>query len=146
MILIPNFSRRTPTSFDWDSRKVKVCWHRSTSEKPGNHLTLLFENYIDFLTGFITEEENDFVTLKKISAANEDNFEKTKTILRRRFTLYVQAEIIIQEAMLKVKLKNRYLLQPIFRKAYRLIEKNRAIFPTFYSPTKKLVGFLPTFW
>lgn len=57
------------------------------------------------------------------------------------FHLYVQAEIIIQEAMLKVKFKEQVSAATDIRKAYRLIEKNEAIFPTFIL-NKKLVGFL----
>lgn len=110
-------------------------------EKPGNHLTLLYENYIDFLTGFITEEERDFVVLKKHVSQRLKIISKDKNNPASPFHLYVNAEIILQEAMLKIKFKEHVSAATDIRKAYRMVERNEAIFPTFIL-NKKLTGFL----
>ena len=110
-------------------------------EKPGNHLTLLYENYIDFLTGFITEEESDFILLKKNVAQRLKIISKDKNDPSSPFHLYVNAEMIMQEAMLKVKFKEHVSAATDIRKAYRMVERNEAIFPTFIL-NRKLMGFL----
>ena len=110
-------------------------------EKPGNHLTLLYENYIDFLTGFITEEESDFLVLKKNVAQRLKIISKDKNDPSSPFHLYVNAEMIMQEAMLKVKFKEHVSAATDIRKAYRMVERNEAIFPTFIL-NRKLMGFL----
>lgn len=110
-------------------------------EKPGNHLTLLYENYIDFLKGFISEEESDFIILKKNCAQRLKIISKDKDDTSSPFHLYVNAEMILQEAMLKIKFKEHVSAATDIRKAYRMVEKNELIFPTFIL-NKKLIGFL----
>lgn len=112
-------------------------------EKPGNNLTLLFENYIDFLKAFISEEEERFVVLKKKTSERIRQLNRDKDGPSSPFHLYATSEMILQEAMLKVKFREHVSAATDIRKAYKLIQKNKAIFPTF-PLNEKLSGFMHT--
>lgn len=110
---------------------------------PGNNLTILFENYIDFLIAFITEEEEHFRNFKKNSAERVEYLLKYSKEGSSAYHLYSIAEMTLQDAMLKIKFQENISAATEIRKAYKLIEKNKKIYPSFLL-NKKLSGFIHT--
>ncbi len=121
----------------------KDILNKERKNHPGNLLSILFENYIDFLIAFITEEEEHFRNFKKNSAARVDQLTKFSNEGASAYHLYSIAEMTLQDAMLKIKFQENISAATEIRKAYKLIEKNQKIYPTFLM-NKKLSGFIHT--
>ncbi|REJ84505.1 MAG: tetratricopeptide repeat protein [Bacteroidetes bacterium] len=112
-------------------------------QQPGNTIVFLYENYIDFLKAFISEDEGQFKAFKKNSALRLKQLERHGTESASPFHLYAISEILLQEAMLKLKFKEYITGANDIRKSYKLIERNKAVYPTFLL-NKKLSGFIHT--
>jgi hypothetical protein len=110
-------------------------------EKPGNDLRLLYENYIDFLKAFISEEEKDFNKLKKNAEIRLTLLEKDNNNPKSPYHLYVQSEIHIQQALVRIKFEENFISATEIRKAYKLVVKNETQFSSFIL-NKKVLGFL----
>lgn len=109
---------------------------------PGNRIVILYENYIDFLRAFISEDERAFLDLKKRSTRRLKQLDESSGE-QSPWYLYAKAEIIIQEALLRVKFREHVTAANQMRKAWKLIERNEALYPTF-PLNRKLSGFLHT--
>jgi tetratricopeptide (TPR) repeat protein len=110
---------------------------------PGNHLTVLYENYIDFLVAFITEEERHFQSYKKNSSERISILSKEEKEGSSAYHLYSLAEMTLQGAMLKIKFKEYVSGATEIRKAHKMIQRNLIIFPSFLL-NRKLEGFVHT--
>lgn len=110
------------------------------AEKPGNDLTLLYENYIDFLKAFISEEKTDFVLLKKRTSERLSCVEK-KGERNSPYYNYVQAEMMMQESLVKIKFHEFFSAVSLFVNANKLIQKNSVAYPTFIL-NEKLSGLI----
>ncbi len=105
------------------------------TEFPRNDLSLLFEGNIEFLKSILSERESDFELFKRNNEIRFKKFEKNKDE-GSPFYLYAPAELMIQEAIVKVKFREYVSAVSLFVKANNLIEKNKAAFPTFPLNTK----------
>ncbi len=106
---------------------------------PSNLIPLLLENYIDFLSLFVSEDEKQYSLLQtsqKTRLAAIENGDK-----KSPYYLYAQAEINIQWAFVKVKFGNYMSAATDINSAYHLLEKNQNLFPNFI-PNKKSLGLL----
>ena len=102
-----------------------------------NQLTSLYYNYIDFLKAFISEEKKDFDVFST-------NASKRLNVLRDEnspFSSYARAEMMLQEAMLRIKFREFVPAAWEIRKVYKIIEKNSAVYPSF-PLNKKNLSFL----
>ncbi|MBK6987234.1 MAG: tetratricopeptide repeat protein [Bacteroidetes bacterium] len=126
-------------SFDFEKSKTLLL--KEKTEKPGNDLVILYSNYIDFLKAFISEEEKYFDEFKKKSNENLKLLDKREENITSPFHHYAKAEILIQQALVKVKFREYVSAATDIRKAYRLIEKNKLAYPEFLL-NNKLSGFL----
>ena len=108
-----------------DFEKSNLLLIQEKKEKPGNDLVVLYSNYIDFLKAFISEEEIYFNSFKKRSGENLKVLEKKEENLTSPFHQYAKAEILIQQALVKVKFREYVSAATDIRKAYRLIERSR---------------------
>ena len=124
-----------------DFERSVILLQKEKTEKPGNDLVVLYSNYIDFLKAFISEEEIYFDTFKKKSAEHLKLLDKKQENLSSPFHQYAKAEILIQQALVKVKFREYVSAATDIRKAYRLIEKNKVSYPSFLL-NNKLSGFL----
>ena len=121
--------------------KAGELLNKESTEKPGNDLVLLFRNYIDFLKAFISEEEASAEVLKKNSAARLKQLTKKEENAGSPFHLYAQAEMYIQQAFVKVKLREYVSAASDVRRAYRLIDNNSLQYSSF-PLNQKLYGLL----
>lgn len=110
-------------------------------EKPGNDLRLLYLNYINFLKTIISEDKSDFESFKINSSLflNELNLNKSNS--SSPFHLYVQSEILIQQALVRITFNEYIISAGEIRRAYKLIQKNKTLYPSFIL-NQKISGLL----
>ena len=116
-------------------------------ESPSNAILALHQNYIDFLTVLIGEDETFFENSKTLKSVRID-FIKNGDV-SSPYYLYTQAELHLQWAFARLKF-NEYLTAGYeIQKAYSLLEKNQEKFPDFKLNRKglgllhALVGSIP---
>lgn len=116
--------------------------------EPDNGLVHLVENYIDFFTTFIGEEEDDFDAFmmakkRRLQAVKKGDVESP-------YYLFVQAEMLLQSALVRLKFEEYLGAFNEASKAYDLLEYNQKKFPYFVANLKSLgilhalVGSIPT--
>lgn len=108
-------------------------------EEPNNLIVHLIENYIDFFTVFIDEEQEVFRILEK-------NKNHRLDLIRRGddfspYYLYCQAEIKLQWALVRLKFEEYFTAFGEVKSAYKLLHKNQEEFPNFIA-NKKSLGIL----
>lgn len=136
--------------FDEAKRYIK----KSIDNDPENLLIYHIENYIDFLTIFINEDENHYDQLLKNKELRLNKIQQGDP--NSPYYKFSQAEILLQWALLKTKFfsKAKTLDFEFLRdanQAYRLLEANVEDHPDFVDNKKSLsvihalAGYLPGF-
>ena len=108
-------------------------------QNPQNLLPYFIENYIDFLTIQIGEEQRDFNRLKVNKKKRLEILEKGDE--SSPWFLYSQAEIHLQWAGNRLKFEEYLTAAYEINKAYRLLTKNQNLNPDFI-PNLKSLGIL----
>lgn len=103
---------------------------------PKNDIPYYLENYIDCLTLFIGENENDFKQLKQNKDERLKRIEKGDK--QSPFYLFTQAEIYLQWAVVRMKFKEYASAAYDIHKAYQLLQENTEKFPSFKASQKSL--------
>ena len=88
-------------SLEFLEAKGILAKHKQTS--PNNSMPYFIENYMDFLTIFISEDEAKFDKLKDNKDIRLDIFEDSDP--SSPYHLYTQAEVRLQWAMARIKFK-----------------------------------------
>ena len=110
-------------------------------ERPDNAILVLHQNYIDFLTILIGEEEEFFSTAKDLKSDRIDFIQDGDD--SSPYYLYAQAEVHLQWAFARLKFEEYLTAAYEIQQAYSLLEKNKEQFPDFKLNTKGL-GLLHT--
>ncbi len=106
---------------------------------PDNLIIYHIENYIDCLTLFITEDKESFQRLK---ARKKERLAKVELgDPSSPYYLYIQADIRLQWALVRLKFEEYLGAFTDVSKAYKLLQKNEQAFPGFM-PNKKDLGLL----
>ena len=101
-----------------------------------NGLILLQENYIDFLTVLIGEDQEYF---KQKSRSKKERLDKLKMKDKSSpYYLYCQAEIHLQWAFSRLKFEDYLTAAYEIQRAYALLKKNKILFPNFEHNRKSL--------
>lgn len=108
-------------------------------EHPDNLIPYYVENYIDFLTTYINENEAEFNKLEPNKSLRLDKLKNGDK--QSPYYLYCQAEVLIQWAFSKLKFEAYLSAFTDVRKAYLLLEENSEKFPDFVA-NKKSLGML----
>ena len=110
-------------------------------DNPTNKIIILQENYIDFLTIIIGEDEAFFTAAKDKKSDRIDFLQAGDD--SSPYYLYAQAEVHLQWAFARLKFEEYLTAAYEIQKAYSLLEKNQENFPDF-KLNKKGLGFLHT--
>jgi predicted negative regulator of RcsB-dependent stress response len=106
---------------------------------PDNLIIYHIENYIDCLSLFITEDKEAFLRLK---ARKKERLAKVELgDPSSPYYLYIQADIRLQWALVRLKFEEYLGTFTDVSKAYKLLQKNEEAFPGFM-PNKKDLGLL----
>ncbi len=146
-------SLKTFAAFDFNSNcreayqdivnlKFKAAKTKLETEKKistGNDIPVFLDNYIDFFTLIIGENQNDFNYLQKNKDLRLAKLEKGDS--KSSWFLYSQAEVNLQWAFIHVKFGEYLAAVGEINKAYKLLEDNQQKYPSFL-PNMKSMGLL----
>lgn len=112
---------------------------RMRLEDPNNLIVHHIENYIDFFSLCITEDEEAYKRLKK---KRDMRLEQVRLgDPNSPYYLFVQADIRLQWALLRLRFEDYVGAFSEVSKAHKLLRENEALFPDFM-PNKKDLGIL----
>ncbi len=103
---------------------------------PDNAMIYYIENYADFFTLFIQEDEAKYKVLLKNKEERLNKIKKADP--NSPYYLFCQAEIILQWATIRLKFNDKITAARDIYEAYRLLEKNKKKFPLFLENNKSL--------
>jgi tetratricopeptide (TPR) repeat protein len=106
-----------------------------------NSIPYFLDNYIDFLSSFISEEKEIFNKFKEEQGQRMERIKSDNP--SSPFYLYLQAEMYLQSGFTRFKFKEYFTAAYEINKAYRLLTENSKLFPDFKANQKSL-GFLHT--
>ncbi len=99
------------------------------TENPENLYVGYLENYIDFLTVFIGEDEHIFDSISDIS---DERYDRLKEIdLNNPYRDYLLGNMNLQWAVMRLKFHNYFYAALEINRAYRLLTGNKEKFPDF---------------
>lgn len=107
------------------------------TDDPYNLLVLHIENYIDFFTLFISEEEEQFKALSKKQKKRINTLKKHGDT-SSPYHLFVQAEIELHWSLIKAKFNKLFRASNDALSAYHMLEENTRRFPNFVANKKSL--------
>jgi len=119
---------------------TEIIW-KEKSRNPDNVAIAYVESQMDFLRAFISEEEVDFIRLKRNLSQRIELTEKIEN--DTPWKRLMKAEALMHIAIVKLKWREYLTAAYQFRKAYRLLEENKRKFPGFI-PNLKGLGFFHT--
>lgn len=109
---------------------------RLKETEPDNALIAYIENYADFFQLFIQEDYKLYKTLSANKGKRLDIIKKGNP--KSPYYLFCQAEILLQWATVRLKFDEKIGSARDVYEAYRLLEKNRELFPDFQENYKSL--------
>ncbi len=150
LVIAANYTRAT-TDFNGNCRKAYhqiICLRfdeaRRTIDtektaRPSNTIPYLLDNYIDFLTVMIGEEDKDLERMRQ----NRDSRlqQLVKGDPSSPWFLYCQADLYLQFGFARVKFGEYVSAAMDINRAFRLLEQNNRKFPDF-TPDKIRLGLL----
>lgn len=105
-------------------------------ENPENYLRLLLENYVDVLSVFNSEQDQDLKHYKHQSEVRLDLLGKGDQT--SPWYLFCQAEIALHNAFARMKFEENFQTAKNLRRAFKLLKSNHEQFPDFYHNLKSL--------
>jgi Tetratricopeptide repeat len=106
------------------------------SQEPDNLMRHYVENYVDFLTVFLNEDEAEY---KRLLKKAEKRFQLlSKGEKRSPYFLYTQAEARLQWAIVRGKFGDYLTAIQEVKQAYALLEENDKRYPEFIANQKSL--------
>ena len=138
-VLTPLVEKIYQTSFDLRLAEARLHLAQLKSDEPDNLLYYYLENYIDFFTLLIGEDETQFQKLERYKRP------RLNAILKGNksspYFLYTQAEIHLQWAFIRLKFDNYIPAINELSHAYKLLKKNVKAYPDFI-PNQKSLGII----
>ena len=122
--------------FNLNFKAAQEIIAREKVKNPGNTVTVLLENNIDFLSAFVSEEDLYYNRLMDEKKERLEKAEDNDT--QSPFSLYAQADIRLQSALVKLKFAEYISASAELLKANSLLKKNRQLFPKFILNLKGL--------
>ncbi|MBD3748306.1 MAG: tetratricopeptide repeat protein [Sphingobacteriales bacterium] len=143
IILISLFSFKAKANFDFNNNCIeayhaifdlrindaKALINKEKSIHPNNGVIVLLENYADYFTLLVSENESDYNRLKNIKnsriAALENQSKDSP------YYLFAQAEVYLQWGLIKSRFQDYFLSGLDFKKAKDLLDENIKKYPDF---------------
>ena len=115
--------------FNLDFKTAEELITQEKTRNPANRIAVLLECEIDFLSAFITEED---LYYKRLVGKRKERLRKVeKGDSQSPFYLYVQADIFLQNALVKLKFGEYISASRDLLRANSLLKKNNDLFPSF---------------
>lgn len=117
--------------------KANEILSKARKEEPNNLASIHLENYIDFYQLFIGEDQNLYSVREKAKSDRLSIIKKNGSA-SDPYTKFVQAEIILQWALVRLKFKENLKAATELYTAYQLLKENQSSFPDFTLNNKSL--------
>jgi len=114
----------------------KALLEKEKTDNPSNDIPYFLENYIDFITLFISEDKASFKKLKDNMDIRLQKMKKGDE--NSPYYLYTQADIYLQWALVRIKFREYFTAAIEIEKAYKLLTENKKRFPQFMADNKGL--------
>ena len=121
-------------TLQFDSAALKI--EEIKRQEPNNLLIYHIENYIDFFTIFINEDEEEFERLEKNKNIRLEKIGHGDK--KSPYYLFTKAEINLQWATVRLKFDQKFDAAREVYRAYKFLEKNQKKFPDFIENKKSL--------
>ena len=108
---------------------AKIILNREEKGNPSNPVPVYLENYIDFLTVFIGEEQTAFRVFTEAQSSRLDRIDKSDR--KSPFYLYCRGNMNIQGALVKLKFGEYSNVAFDIKRAYNDLKENKSRFPGF---------------
>jgi hypothetical protein len=128
--------------FDLRFDAATVILEKEKINHPENVIPVYLEHYCLFLKSFISENESAFTKLKEHHDYAIRIFERTN--MSSPYARYCKADVNILTAFSKIKFKEYISAALEIRRAFKLLEENKRLYPSF-APTLKSLGLLHAF-
>ncbi len=119
--------------------EARTLLFRIKYEDPDNLIVYHIENYIDFFTIFINENEAEFRQLERNKAYRLEKLAQGDR--NSPYYLYTQAEIKLQWALARLKFEEYFTAFSEVKAAYKQLTRNQKKYPNFVA-NKKSLGIL----
>lgn len=119
--------------------EAKTILQNLRQNQPNNLAIVHLEDYQDFFRLYLSENENELSTYKKRLDERLSNLQKGGP--DSPYFLYVQADMLLHWALLKIKFGDYLATFNAAGRAYRLLKRNQEKFPSFM-PNYKNLGLL----
>ena len=123
--------------FDLRINDARVLIKQEKQVQPNNGITVLLDNYIDYFSLLVSENQTDYnrlKNLKNVRLSELENQDKSSA-----YYLFAQAEINLQWGMLKSRFQDHLSAGLDIKKADNLLKENEVKFPNFL-PNRKSSG------
>lgn len=138
-----NYSQRARDAYEYALAlrfgEARELLRKLKKEEPGNLAVYHIENYIDFLTVYINEDEAEYKRLRVNRDLRLAQVEKGNS--SSPYYLFVQADIRLQWALVRLKFDDYLGAFTEVNRAYKLLARNQERFKDFM-PTYKDLGIL----
>lgn len=120
--------------------KARELLDQEKAVRPGNHLVVYVEDLMDFVTLLVTENKNEYLTIKPRQERRLLLLDKESD--KDPWQQYARAEILIHWALLKLKFEKSYWSATMdMRRSYKLLQDNAKNHPDF-TPNGKTLGMM----
>ena len=116
--------------------EAKTLIQKEKQQDPGNGITVLLENYVDYFGLLTSESKDDYERLKDNKSARLSVLEENDS--RSPYYLFSQAEVYLQWSLLKAKFGDYVSSSFDAKKASGLLKDNNEKFPDFLPNQKSL--------
>ena len=134
--LSPNVSQAYEKTMSLRFQEAKNNLKELKKHETDNLLTIMVENYLDFLTVFTNGSESDYKRLRKNMDARLAKIAHGDR--NSPYFLYTQAEIRLQWAILRSQFGDYLTAMSDIKQAYALLEINQQRYPDFIANKKSL--------
>lgn len=115
---------------DLKFEKARLMIALESKQEPENLIPLVLENYIDFLTVFISEDRALFDRLEQNKKARLELLYNASD--QNPYKRVAQATVLLHWAFVRLKFTDQYYTSAFeIRKAFLLLEENQVLFPQF---------------
>ncbi|WP_411274609.1 tetratricopeptide repeat protein [Daejeonella sp.] len=125
--------------FDLRLSDAKALIQNEKRLNPGNGITILLDNYVDYFTLLASENKADYERLKSQKSARLEALENQNK--NSPYYLFAQAEINLQWGMLKSRFQDYMSSGLDIKRADNLLSENATKYPSFL-PNKKSSGLI----
>jgi tetratricopeptide (TPR) repeat protein len=125
--------------FDFRLNDARSIIQQEKQQYPQNGITILLDNYVDYISLVTSDNKNEYDLLKDKKSARLDALKSNED--NSPYYLYAQAEVYLQWGLIKAKFGDYTSSASDFKKARNLLNDNAEKYPDFL-PNQKCLALI----